>query len=516
MLKLNSKLIPVLLLIFTFPINQFVYGQDEFEEWLQKDKERFSKFIEEDDKKFVEFLKMEWVEIGLQQEVPVYQKPKPTSIPVYETELDNIIEKPLNNGSTSTKDIKEETINKEKSHSTVDEPPVNVNTDEFSNQQPANVASLLEIDLKVNNLITDLDYYGSSIKYYHGDELRVGIKGELNRDKIAAYWKNLRAADYKATLTQAQYYKDQMHLNDWGYCELLFNYSKAVQNSSIDESYLFTWFMLVKSGYLVKIGYEGERVALLIATDNTMYGLPYFYPEGSKPTFYSISLENNIKPLTDNLYIYKDDYPGSSKLIDLSITETPKISSSLADKKLEFNIAGVDYSLAIKYDKSVIDFFEYYPQTDLGVYFAAPMSNEASGSLLDELNSLIKDKNEVDAANFLLHFVQYATEYKIDEEQFKREKPFFPEESLHYKYSDCEDRAVLFSYLVRNLLGLEVIGIDYPDHIATAVCFIDDVKGRYIEQNGKRYIVCDPTYLGAGVGICMPEYINSNADVIKI
>ena len=247
-----------------------------------------------------------------------------------------------------------------------------------------------------------------------------------------------------------------------------------------------------------------------------MYGLPYFYLEGSKETFYSISFENHIQPLTGSLFIYQDDYPGSNKLIDLSISETPTISFTSINKNLEFNIAGLDYSIPISYDKSVIAFFEFYPQTELGVYFAAPMSNEASGSFLAELKSLIKDKNEVDAVNFLLHFVQYATEYKIDEEQFKREKPFFPEESLHYKYSDCEDRAVLFSYLVKNLVGLKVIGLDYPDHIATAVCFTDNLKGRYVEHNGKKYIICDPTYLGAGVGVCMPEYTNVKADIIKI
>ena len=334
--------------------------------------------------------------------------------------------------------------------------------------------------------------------------------------KLLLIWKNLSSTDYKACLLQAQYYKDKMKLNDWGYCELLFNYSRTVQNSSIDENYLFTWFMLVKSGYLVRIGYEGERVALLIATDNKMYGLPYFFPEGSEQTFYSISLDHNTKPLTGNLFIYKDDYPGSERSFNLSITETPTISSSLVNKELEFNIAGLDYSIPIRYDKSVIDFFEYYPQTDFGVYFSAPMSKDASQSMIDGLSVLIKDKSELEAANFLLHFVQYATKYKIDEEQFKREKPFFPEESLHYNYSDCEDRAVLFSYLVTNLLGLDVIGIDYPEHVATAVHFTDEMKGSYVEHNNKKYYICDPTYLGASVGVCMPEYTKVKADIIRI
>ena len=42
---------------------------------------------------------------------------------------------------------------------------------------------------------------------------------------------------------------------------------------------------------------------------------------------------------------------------------------------------------------------------------------------------------------------------------------------FYYPYCDCEDRSVLYSYLVRNLLKLDVVLLDYPNHIATAVCF---------------------------------------------
>ena len=83
MAKPKTKLILFPFLLIVYSLNPFVYGQEEFEKWLQKENEKFNKFIEEDDKKFVEFLKKEWIQIGLQREVPVYQKPKPLSLPVY-------------------------------------------------------------------------------------------------------------------------------------------------------------------------------------------------------------------------------------------------------------------------------------------------------------------------------------------------------------------------------------------------------------------------------------------------
>jgi hypothetical protein len=110
--------------------------------------------------------------------------------------------------------------------------------------------------------------------------------------------------------------------------------------------------------------------------------------------------------------------------------------------------------------------------------------------------------------------VQTAFEYKTDPEQFGREKPLFPDETLFYPFSDCEDRAILFAYLVRHMLGLDVVALDYPGHIATAVMFSTDIAGDSIVFHGKKYIICDPTYVNADVGASMPEFKNVKPNVI--
>jgi hypothetical protein len=116
----------------------------------------------------------------------------------------------------------------------------------------------------------------------------------------------------------------------------------------------------------------------------------------------------------------------------------------------------------------------------------------------------------------MLHFVQTGFEYKTDGEQFGREKYFFPEETFYYSYCDCEDRSVLFAYLVRSLLGLEVIGLDYPGHVATAVRFSDTIPGDYVTHNGQKYIICDPTYIYANIGMCMTGFKDVTPTIIPI
>ena len=86
-----------------------------------------------------------------------------------------------------------------------------------------------------------------------------------------------------------------------------------------------------------------------------------------------------------------------------------------------------------------------------------------------KLTQQIKGKSQKDAANILIDFVQTAFEYQTDDVQFGYERPLFADETFFYPYSDCEDRSILFAHLVKDLLGLDVVLLYYPGHLATAV-----------------------------------------------
>ena len=113
-----------------------------------------------------------------------------------------------------------------------------------------------------------------------------------------------------------------------------------------------------------------------------------------------------------------------------------------------------------------------------------------------------------------LDFVENSFEYKTDFDQFGYEKFYFPEDILFYPYSDCEDRAIFFSYLVKTLLKLDVVGLDYKTHVATAIKFNSNINGDYVLINNERYIICDPTYIGASAGMCMPQFKTVNPEII--
>ncbi|MDR1120549.1 MAG: hypothetical protein LBM08_06485 [Dysgonamonadaceae bacterium] len=149
-------------------------------------------------------------------------------------------------------------------------------------------------------------------------------------------------------------------------------------------------------------------------------------------------------------------------------------------------------------------------------YANTPLSQSVRGTLYPALRKAIQDKSEQEAANMLINFVQTAFEYDYDDKIWGGDRPFFADETVYYPFSDCEDRAILFSHLVRDLMNLKVVLLYYPGHLATAVQFKETIPGDYLPVNKKRYLVCDPTYIGANIGRTMPGMDNGKATVILL
>ena len=55
--------------------------------------------------------------------------------------------------------------------------------------------------------------------------------------------------------------------------------------------------------------------------------------------------------------------------------------------------------------------------------------------------------------------------------------------------------------------------LSYPGHVATAVAFSGGVGGDHWAFNGKQYVVADPTYINADVGMTIPRYAGVTPDI---
>lgn len=462
-----------------------IYAQDNYQEWLKKEKASYRNFLEEEDKAFSEFLKEEWKAFQSLQGIKFDEKPKPVDIPVAEPD-----DKPAPPPPDKVKPISEVKI--------PEKPPE-------PKPKPKPVAK------KTTNLII-LKFYGAPVSVNYKKDIEFSISTPLNNEVISKAWETMASSKYKLLLEQLQANRKELALNDWGYLELVDLFAKKLFPISKNEQNLFNWFIVSKSGYDTKVAYKDDTIYFLVPSENIIYVNRFVSLNDKK--YYFISMGESVD-LTGQIYTYTGQYKDSDKLISMKIDKVPILENETGNKNFNFDFNGKNYTVIVQYDQDVVTFFKSYPQTELTVYFDAAVSEHAKISLLRSLKPHLQGMKEPEAVNFLLRFVQTAFDYKTDEQQFGKEKYLMLEETLYYPSSDCEDRSILFSYLVKNLLNLKVVGLDYPGHIATAVNFHSDLSGESIDFNGYKYIVCDPTFINAVAGMEMPQFKNVDPKVIQ-
>ena len=324
---------------------------------------------------------------------------------------------------------------------------------------------------------------------------------------VADGYEALCRSNYKPLIANCQQAQKDFRLNDWGVFLFVKTAAEALCNDE-NSCIVMQQFLLNELGYRAKMARRGDRNQLLlfVATDCMVYGHPYFTKEGLN--YYNI---NGTEACT--FYMCNQDSKKAKTPVAMRLNNVPALNSGVVSRQ-RTNKAG-NVSVSVNVSKSLMDFYASMPQCDYGVYAKAPVAGSLAQEVLGTLRPLVQGKSEVDAANLLLNFVQTGFKYATDEEQFGFEKPFFVEELFYYPACDCEDRSVLFGWLVRELLGLDVVYLDYPNHIATAVQFKGDVKGDFLTVDGKRYTVCDPTYIGASIGMTMPNLRSAGVSILR-
>ena len=331
--------------------------------------------------------------------------------------------------------------------------------------------------------------------------------GNMRENAIADAYEAMCKADYKALVDDCRKVKKELNLNDWGIFLFVREASKTLCTDE-NAAVVMQQFLLNELGYKSKMARRADRnqMLLFVAADCQVYGHPYFTKDGLN--YYNLTSNESCQ-----FYMCQEDSPKAKSKLNMQVNHAPALNAGMVNS-VHKNRSG---SVAVSVDvpKSLMEFYGSMPQCDYSVYVNAEVNPSVASKVLSTLAPLVNGKGEAEAANLLINFVQTGFHYATDQEQFGYEKPFFVEELFYYPYCDCEDRSVLYSYLVRNLLKLDVVLLDYPNHIATAVCFNENVSGDFVTVGGKKYVVCDPTYIGASIGKAMPQFKNVAAKVLK-
>jgi hypothetical protein len=127
--------------------------------------------------------------------------------------------------------------------------------------------------------------------------------------------------------------------------------------------------------------------------------------------------------------------------------------------------------------------------------------------LSNKLNNIIEIQNfnEIEAANFILRFVQENIQYSLDNDtKGCTEYWRYPIETLVEKSGDCEDTSVLYSSIMESLDYKTILLFYILDndvgHLAVGVNINQDYSGKFIEYNTLKYYYCETTSYGFNLG----------------
>lgn len=360
-------------------------------------------------------------------------------------------------------------------------------------------------------------FYGTTLLYALNEPYRPIKLTATGEDNIARAWQQLSQGQNDKLLEQCLALRKRHRLGDWAYILLLDQISVQLVGREDNEATLLMAWLYCQSGYQMRLAQQGGRLYMLYASENLLFRKNYFTLDDERYYPYK---GNSL----ERLYICSAAFPKEQRMT-MQMAASPLLDRRATPQRTLQSKRFPSLSATTTVNRNLIDFYNQYPTGTLSDFFGTrwamyantPLSAEARDRLYPQLRQKLNGKSGLQAAEELLNWVQTAFVYEYDDTVWGCDRAFFAEETLFYPYADCEDRSILFSRLVRDLLGLRVVLLYYPGHLATAVRFEGQrPKGDYLTLKDGDYYVADPTYIGATIGMTMPDLKDAEITVIEL
>lgn len=325
----------------------------------------------------------------------------------------------------------------------------------------------------------------------------------------AMHWRALTKSGIGEELAQAfADLADRYGLNDY----LTFQAVNAYVDSRFPSAHSsarksLVHFILANMGYDIRIATSSTGQGLLLIPFNQhVYAHPFAMIDGER--YYIFSDANVDLSSPENRSFSTCKIPSdldSGKHFDLLISDLrlPEIPQS-------FSISYGDMKIAGEFNRAVIPLLYRYPQMETADYARCNVLPSVRKELVKQLKEQLGGLSKPQAVNKLLTFVQNGFEYSTDEDFHGFEKPYFVEEMLFYPKNDCEDRAIFYTGMLWDALGVPNQLIAYPGHESAAVALpskpADCPQATSYTYSGSTFYISDPTYIGSVTGMCIPQY----------
>jgi len=352
-------------------------------------------------------------------------------------------------------------------------------------------------------------FYGQQISINYDKLLVLSKISFLSEDSISGFWTSFARSNSNQLVDQLMDYRDLLGIGDWGYFQLVKATSNHIFAGNVLNADLLTWALMIRSGFDVRLAFNQNSTTVLFPSENTIYskqfvviGRTRFYLDREMKSQLLVTCQN---PFRDNV-----------GRIDLSFYKSLNFNGKPTIRMISFQWNNKSYEFSMRYNPEVIRFYKDYPQTDPSVYFGAPVSTVLKENLIGQFYPILSKMDRLESAAFLQQFVQKEFVYSSENQKDEFPKNRFAEEIIASKSGDDRSKAVLYSWLVRILLHLPVVGVQFPDYYSTAVCYDTPLDGNYYYLNREKYYITDPTYLNAPIGVTMPVFEGLTPQLIDL
>lgn len=311
----------------------------------------------------------------------------------------------------------------------------------------------------------------------------------------------------------------EMKLNDAGLYLMTLTLSEHIYPRHTNEARLLAAVLMQRAGFRVQAVIQNNQTALLVNTRQALFGIPALGREGAWGENWYL-WQGNVEEGESGPVLAPE--PGELALLkplDLNLYEFPEIPGESITRKLIYSdgVTKTQDTFFTELNLGAIRFLAALPQMSPEVYFNAVVSPGVASTLVQQLKARVAPMRSYEALGWLLRFVQNAFPYQTDETQFGGEKAMFLEEAFVFPYTDCEDRSVLFGVLVKEVLGRNIIGLDFPGHMAVGVATPRrEARGARLVYRGNIYMACDPSYKRALPGSLSENILRQTPKAIPV
>ncbi len=357
----------------------------------------------------------------------------------------------------------------------------------------------------------NFNFFNEPISIRYHDDLLGSLPKVFGNENIGQLTLPANVKRFEPTLKDLHTYRRELNLSDWLFYLLIKDCSEVIYNQENKDMQriLFCWLVMGNLDYKVQLNLNYENAYLSVFTLDRPYSIPVKrFGVGRMAVLNSNeSSEDGTGMASQNfLATYRaNQYIDGSKIFSFKMDRLPYLGNPIKhNKSVQFVHNNQMYSINYQTNSNVVQMLDSYPELGTQAYLNYPLSLEAYNSLLPNLQRYTDEMSEMETIRFLLSFTRQAFSYGKDIDHYNTDnRTFCAEQTLTHKYSDCEDRSILFAFLVNEILGREVIIVDFDKHVGVGIK-LDKYIGKPILYQREYYTYCDPT--GPSNDLEMGEY----------